>query len=161
MLALNMHIFWTFFNLIVLYLLMRRFLFGPVNKFMENRTKEIEKSLDLAANKNKEADNIKAEYQKALDNAESEAFEILKNAKQNAMREYDDVLETAKKDAVQLMRDTEKSIALETQKAVKEMQEEIINVAFLAAEKAAEQNFDSKGSRKLIDEFLVEAGVER
>ena len=161
MLALNMNIFWTFLNLIVLYLLMRRFLFGPVNKFMENRTKEIQASLDNATNINKEADALKKSYEDVLAGAESEAYEILKNAKQNAMREYDDVLQTAKMDAMQVLRDADKAIALQTEKAVKDVKLEIVNVALLAAEKAAIQNMDSEANKKMIDEFLLEAGGQR
>lgn len=158
MLALNMNIFWTFFNLVVLYLLMRRFLFGPVNTFMEKRKKEINDSLAHAAQVNREAEALKKSYENTLLGAETEAYEILKNAKQNAVREYDNILLTAKNDAMQALRDADKAILLETQKAVKDVRREIVEVSLLAAERAAEISFDETANQKLIEEFIAQAG---
>lgn len=161
MLALNMNIFWTFFNLIVLYLLMRRFLFGPVNQFMENRAKEISDSLEHAEKVKQEAGELKKSYENILAGAEAEAGEILKTAKRNAVREYDDLLQSAKKEAVQTMRDADKAIALETQKAVRDVQKDIVDIALMAAERAAAQAFDEKACKELVETFVLEAGGEK
>ena len=49
MLNLNWNIIWTFVNLIILYILLRKFLFGPITAMMEKREGEIKSSLDNAS----------------------------------------------------------------------------------------------------------------
>ena len=41
MLNLNWNIIWTFVNLIILYILLRKFLFGPITAMMEKHEGEI------------------------------------------------------------------------------------------------------------------------
>ena len=53
----------TFFNLIVLFLFFRFFLFKPVNKILDERQKLIEDEIAEAMEKKKEAEQLKTEYQ--------------------------------------------------------------------------------------------------
>ena len=55
MLTLNWGIFWIVFNIIVLFILLRIFLFKPLNKLAAKRTALIEGQIEEADTKNKEA----------------------------------------------------------------------------------------------------------
>ena len=74
-------ILFTFLNLIVLFLFFRFFLFKPVNKILDERQKLIEDEIAEATEKKKEAEQLKTEYQEALDTAEETSVQIIKDAK--------------------------------------------------------------------------------
>ena len=63
------NIFWTVFNVLLLFVLLRIFLFKPINKMLDDRTQAIQKDYDDAERARKEAEELKAQY----DNSISEA----------------------------------------------------------------------------------------
>lgn len=65
-LKLDWGIIWPIVNIVVFYLLLRKFLFGPVSEVMEKRKKMISSDLDDAAQTKAEAEEIKQEYEKTL-----------------------------------------------------------------------------------------------
>ena len=65
-LKLDWGIIWPIVNIVVFYLLLRKFLFGPVSEVMEQRKKMISSDLDDAAQTKAEAEEIKQEYEKNL-----------------------------------------------------------------------------------------------
>ena len=60
-LKLDWGIIWPIINIVVFYLLLRKFLFGPVSEVMEKRKKMISSDLDDAAQTKAEAEEIKQE----------------------------------------------------------------------------------------------------
>ena len=47
-LNLNWEIIWVFVNLLILFLLMKKFLFGPITKLLDERAKGVADTLDQA-----------------------------------------------------------------------------------------------------------------
>ena len=76
-LKLDWGIIWPIVNIVVFYLLLRKFLFGPVSEVMEKRKKMISSDLDDAAQTKAEAEEIKQEYEKNLAQAKDEAGQIV------------------------------------------------------------------------------------
>ena len=87
-LSLDMNIVWTFVNILILFLFFRVFLFKPVNNILEQRQKLIEDDMEAAKKSKEEAEQLKSEYQKVLEDAENETVEIIKSAKERAQVEY-------------------------------------------------------------------------
>ena len=56
-------ILWTVIDLIVLYLLMRRFLFKPVNAVLETRAKSVQEDLTQAQAQKAEAQELRKQYE--------------------------------------------------------------------------------------------------
>ena len=54
---------WTIVNVLVLFFLLKKFLFGPVNKIMEKRQSMINSDLENAAAAKKDALEMKSEYE--------------------------------------------------------------------------------------------------
>ena len=65
-LKLDWGIIWPIVNIVVFYLLLRKFLFGPVSEIMEKRKEMISSDLNEAAQTKAEAEGIKQEYEKNL-----------------------------------------------------------------------------------------------
>ena len=156
MLNLDWNIVWTFVNIIVLYLLLKLFLFKPLNRMMEKRSASIAATIDEANKKNEEADAIKAEYQQALQNAKDESKEFLKQARETAAAQSEGILEDARQQAASLLENAHKTIALEQEKALRNSSAEIAELAMLAASKVIEEKTDTDVDRKLVESFLAD-----
>ena len=155
MLNLNWSIIWTFVNIIVLFLLLRIFLFKPVMKILDKRAGEIKKTLDDAETKKNEAAELKAQYAEELRAAGTRADAILKEATDNAKVQREKIIDKAKKDADNLIKTAEKQIELDRQQTMKEMRSQIADVALRAAQKAMENDDVSESS---ISSFLRQVG---
>ena len=154
-LKLDWGIIWPIVNIVVFYLLLRKFLFGPVSEVMEQRKKMISSDLDDAAQTKAEAEEIKQEYEKNLAQAKDEAGQIVSDARARAKNEMDQT-----KEEIALMRENaRKDIEAEKQKTIAGLQTEIAGIALMAASKVVEKEANDKGNEKLLDDFLKEAGV--
>lgn len=86
MLNLDWSIIWNIVNILVLFLLLKHFLFGPITKMMESRTAEIENNLKDAEEKNRKAEALGAEYEKQLADAQAEAAKLVQEAKERGQK---------------------------------------------------------------------------
>ena len=155
MLNLNWNIIWTFVNIIVLFLLLRIFLFKPVMRILDKRADEIKKTIDDANAAKREASELKAKYSEELKAAGTRADAIIKEATDNAKIQREKILDKAKKDADNIIKTAEKQTELDKQQAMKEMRSQIADVALKAAHKAMESGDISENS---IGSFLRQVG---
>ena len=81
------NIFWTVFNVLLLYILLRIFLFKPINRLMDERTREIQDDIDAAKKSREEAEALKQQYTDDLSNAREEARRIVMKAQDDAAAE--------------------------------------------------------------------------
>ncbi len=159
MLNLNWDIIWTFVNILVLFVLLKLFLFKPVNAMIEKRRKLIDGQLSDAAQKQKEAKAEKQAYADRLKEAHAEAAEILKKAKAEAEAQYCMILERAERDAQKKTAEAEKKIALEHEQMLKNAKSEIAAVAVMAAQKLAVKHADAEADSALLESLIQEAGA--
>ena len=158
-LQLNWGILWPTINIIVFYLLLRKFLFGPVSEIMEKRKEMISKDLMDAKAAKDEAAEMKSEYEESLKAAKDEAGKIVSDARERAKNEYHEKVRRADEEIVQMKENAQKDIEAEKQKAMAGLQSEIAGIALMAAAKVVEKEAGSKENEKIVDDFLKEAGV--
>ena len=147
MISLDISLVWVIINLLVLYLLLKKFLFKPVCKMMDERSAKIQSDLDGAA--------------QAKADAHSQAVEITNKAKAQAGRECDLMLENARAESAKIMKEAEKSIANEKEKAMDDAKYQIADLAILAAAKVIKKNVGGDSDRETVDEFLSEVGAAK
>ena len=146
-------------NVFVLYLLLRKFLFGPVTAMMEKRKDAIDASYADTENKSNEALKLKQKYEEALENAEVQAKSIRNEAKQRALEEYDRQIKTAKEEVLKIIENANKSIETQRKLSIQSIQAEIAGIAMLAATKIIQKNVDNSSNQQIINDFLAEAGA--
>ena len=71
MLRIDSNILWTIINLLILYALMKHFLFQPVHDILEKRKQEIESDFALANQKKQEALESKNKADQQLENMQT------------------------------------------------------------------------------------------
>ena len=159
MLRLDWNLLFTVINLLFLYFLMKKFLFGRVNKVIEERRQLIEKQFADAKAAQDTADELKAEYETKLAAAGEERENILAQAKAQAQAESG--LAETDAELEQKRRRAEADMAVERANALREMKSEIASLVIDAAAKVVDDQ-DTKDTirndRKLYDKFIAEAG---
>ncbi len=158
LLRIDWNVLFTIINLIVLYLLLKKFLIGPVTSIMEQRKTLIDGQLADADNKRKQADELKQQYEDLLTGAHEESAKILEEARKNAQKEYDNKVSLADAQADKIIENAHKTIELEREKTVQDLQSQIADLALAAAGKVIGEKSTAAGDQSLYDQFLAKAG---
>ena len=87
----------TWCNLLILFLIMKKFLFGPVNNMLEQRKKEIDTIYESANEANEKAVTLEKEYSEKMAQAREEAGEIIRQATLTAQKREKEILESKTK----------------------------------------------------------------
>lgn len=159
MLSFNSGLLWTFVNLIVFFLILKKILFKPVMGMIEKREQMINGQIQDAEQKNTQAGLLKEKYEGELKNANQEAARIVKTAKERGKEEYQRILKDANEEASKIIADANKNIETQKEKAIQGIQNEIAGMAIAAASKVIQENVDQAANEKILDDFLKEAGA--
>lgn len=128
-------IFFTVVNVLVLFIGLKVFLFKPVLKIIDQREEMIQKQLTEAAEKEKQAQQLKIDYQEKLNNANQKAENIIAEAKNRAAEEKSLAVQKTKEETEQMLEKARAEIRTEKEQAKKEMQADIAILAMEAARK--------------------------
>ncbi len=145
-------------NLLVLYWIMKKFLFGPIRVMIVERQKEID-DLYADANQSKEAAaELKEQYETRLAEANEEKEEILRNAYRKAQLREEEILREAQDKAAQTMRRADEQIELEKKRAMNEIKDDVSGMAIEIASAVLARDIKQKEHRDLIDSFIENLG---
>ena len=161
MIKLDWNILWTIINLLVLFLLLKHFLFKPITEMMDSRTAEIENNLKDAEEQKQKAKELSAQYEEKLQGAHAEASQIVSDAKARGEQEYNSILKTAQQDAQKEKERSRAELELEREQMLRGVQENITELVLLTASKLSQKALDEESDRKLVDSFLSETGGDK
>ena len=151
-------ILFTWINLVILYLLMKKILFKPVKGIIDARNKEIEDMYSDAENTKSEAETMKADYTQKLSDAKIEAEGIIKDARKRASLDEEKIIEGAKAKANKMVSIAESQIEADRKNAALGMKNDIADIAVDIAEKVVEKEISGSDHHRLIDGFLTDLG---
>ena len=92
-------IVFTVINLLVLYFILRKLLFGRVNAVLEQRAARVKETIDSAEASKSQAEELRAEYEDKLTDARQEAAKLVADAQNRAQRAYEAKMADAETDA--------------------------------------------------------------
>lgn len=145
-------------NLTLLFLIVKKFLFKPVLRTLENRQKELDEKYAAAENAREEAEEFRKAEEEKLSSADLRADTILQNAVTKAKKCEEKILEDAKNAADNMIRTAENEVRLERKKGTEQIREEIASVSVLLAEKMLEREVNAEDHHTLISSFLDKIG---
>ena len=153
---------WTFIaqigNLFIQMLLIKRFLFKPIREMLAKRQELADEKLRVAEADKTAAEELKATYEKNMEQARDKANELLATAQKTATSQSDEIIRAANEQAVAIKSKAEADIAQERRKAVNELKGEIGSMAMEIAGKVIEREITEADHAKLIDEFIENVG---
>ena len=153
---------WTFLaqicNLMIQLVIFKKLLLNPVNKVIAERKAKADSQIADAEKLRTEAEAMKAEYEQNLQNARTEANQIVAAAQKTAATRSEELLGEARAQAAALKQKAEADIAQERKKAVNEVKDEIGGMAMEIASKVVEREIKEADHQDLIDEFIKNVG---
>ena len=91
-------VIFTVLNLLILYVVLKKLLFGRVNRILEERAALVEQELSSAERQKVQAEELRKEYEDQLSQAHAQAAKIVDQAKVRGEQEYQALLEQAQED---------------------------------------------------------------
>ncbi|MDU8668293.1 F0F1 ATP synthase subunit B [Faecalibacterium prausnitzii] len=153
---------WTFLaqicNLMIQLVIFKKLLLNPVKKVIAERKAKADSQIADAEKLRTEAEAMKAEYEQNLQNARTEANQIVASAQKTAAARSEELLGEARAQAAALKQKAEADIAQERKKAVNEVKDEIGGMAMEIASKVVEREIKEADHQDLIDEFIKNVG---
>ena len=147
-------------NLVILFLLIKHFLYKPVKRMLENRQNTIDSEYLKAEEAKNKALADKTAYEEKLSDSKAEADDVIQSAVSIAKARESEILADAKREAEAIVKKAEDNAALELKKAEKSIKDEIVGVSTLLAEKILEREISEKDNKELIDSFIDGIGEE-
>ena len=153
---------WTFLaqicNLMIQLVIFKKFLLKPIKQVIADRKAKANSEIADAQKLRTEAEAMKAEYEQNLQNARTEANQIVATAQKTATARSEEIVGEARAQAAALKQKAEADIAQERKKAVNEVKDEIGGIAMEIASKVVEREISVKDHKDLIDEFIKNVG---
>ena len=147
-------------NLLILFLLFKKFLFKPVNNMLAKRQSEIDARYDEADEAKRMAEEDKSLWNEKIGTIKTETDEMIKKAQESAKRQGETIVSKAKEQADGIIRQAETQAQLEIQKAEESIKKEIVEVSTALANKLLEREINAEDHRDLIDSFIEKIGDE-
>ena len=150
----------TLLNTIALFLVLKHFLFKPIEKVMEKRQAEVDQIYDDAETAKADAEAYKAAYDEKLAHAKEEAVDIIKAAQERADRLGEEIVNDARDKADDMIKRADAEIVQERKKAVNELKNEISVISLGIAEKMLDREINEADHDELISRFIEEMGED-
>ena len=145
-------------NLVLIFILVKKFLYKPVKKMLAARTAAIQSDYDAAKDAKDKALADMAAYEEKLSTAKEEADNVIKSAVNVASLREKEILEEAKLRADGIIRQAENDAVLERKKAEDSIRKEIVEVSSLLTEKMLERELSEADHQHFIDSFIESIG---
>ena len=145
-------------NLLILFLLVRKFLWKRVMAVLDARQKEIDGIYDAAGKDRDEAAQLKQTYTERMSGAREEADRLVRNAVDTAQNRGDAIVKEAQAEAAHMKQKAESEIEQEKRKAYSELMGEISGMAADIAGRMVEREINAEDHRQLVEEFIKSAG---
>ena len=153
LLNINANVIWTVVDLLILFLLMKKFLFDPVT---DQRAAAINADLDDAKAQKQAADVLLADHERQIGEARAEAGRIVADAKRRAEAAYEQKLAQAQEEIQRMQQQAARQIEADRRAMLAQTRREIARLSLLAASKVAQQRMDADNEFALVDDFLSE-----
>ncbi len=145
---------------LILYWLLRRFLWGPITETLETRARKIREGLELAEFARQERDRMKEEVERLLAQARREAAELAERATRAAEAAAAELRAQAKTEADRIRERGRTDARQLHDQALAQLRGELAAMVVFAASRVLGREVDPSTHRALIERSLDEAGSE-
>ncbi len=145
---------WTILTFLVLLGLLTKFAWKPLLAMLDRREEIIRQSLDDAEKAKHELQRLQQESKEILSKARVEAQSILAKTRSEAEKLKGEIRQKAKAQADSILRDAEKQIQVETEKAMAMLKSDVVDLSLVVASKLIKRNLSKEDNQSLIEESL-------
>lgn len=141
-------------NLVILFLIFKKFLFAPVKKIVAKRQEEVSAVYDEASKTRDEAMELKSTWDDKMKTADDEAERIVKEAVEKAENRNEVLLYESREKAESIIRKAKAEVERTKADAEEQMRKEIVDVSTALSEQVLGREINIDDHRNLIDSFI-------
>ena len=143
---------------VLLYFLLKKFLFGRIIDLIKARENEIRDTYAKSDQDRDEASKLKSDYEARIAQAEEEAHKKIQEAVLEAKKISDNIVKNTKEETEKIKVKAMRDIDQEKKNALVEIRKEVVNLSMIATEKLIEKSVDKKTAEKLIESAIQDIG---
>jgi len=140
-------------NFLLLLLILKKFLYGPIIQNLDKRKKIITEGLENAENAKKAIEQAQLDYQEKINKAVKEADKVLTDAKKQAQKEADDILSQANQNSSNMLERAKIQITQEKDRIVADARKDLSELVILATEKVVESSPSKVNVEKVVEKI--------
>lgn len=159
MLKIDQNVLFTIINILILYWILKKFLFRPVTQVMEKRKQLIEQDFSAAREKEAQADALKQQYEGKLNHADEEARMMMEQTRQAAKAERSRILQEADCEAKAALEKNRRMLEKERKEMLSSVQDDVAKLAIEAAGRILGQKDPADTDSRMYSLFLNETDV--
>ena len=152
---------WTILTFLILVTLLAKFAWRPLLQALDSRQELIRKSLDEAQQARMELERLHHESAQILRQARVDAEAVIVQTRSDAAKLREDLRQKAKAEADGIVRNAERQIQLETQRALQQLRHEAADLSVMIASKILQRNMTREDNERLIEEALKQVETPR
>jgi len=152
---------WTIITFLIVLWALRRFAFGPIQKLIDQRRDRIREALDEADKARNEARELRELTAREREQAKADREQILEDARRQSQRLVEQAKERADADLKEQLEKNREELAAENTRLREQIRRDVVELTLFAAEKVTGKVLDEDDQRRLIEETIEEADVQR
>lgn len=149
-------VFWTSIVFILVWGILGRMAFGPIQKALKKREDDIQSSLDEARMAREEMGNLKAENEALIRQAQEERANILKEAKEAKEAIVSEAKNKAKEEAQKIVASAKAEIEQQRLAAITDLKNQVGVMAIEIAEKVLRKELQGNKDQEAFVNTLVD-----
>ena len=146
-------------GILVLLFILKKLLYGPLLKVIDERSERIKESLEAAERTKEEAAANQEQMQEDLQKAREEGQQMIAQARDVAARFRDEEMAKAREEIAAERSKAEADIQRERDAAIEDLRREFAGLAISAAEQVVDRSLSETDHRDIIDKVLEESGT--
>lgn len=154
-----LRIFETIINLLILYFILKKFLFKPVNKVLTDRESEVNGTITRTKENEEKSKKLLMENEEMVQKSKENGKAIIEDYKIKAENISSNIVSEAHNEANLIIERAKKEAEREKNKAKDEMKTQIVDLAVLMSSKALEESINEEQQRNLINDFISKVGI--
>ncbi len=139
---------------ILLFVVIRFFLWKPITNILEKRREAVDTALEEAKASKESAKALEEELAQKLLDAKLQVKEMISTAEKDGNMRREQIITEARAEAKRRLDNLELELEQEKNSMQKEIRQEIVDIAFAAAEKIVAKEIDQDQYMNVVDEIL-------
>jgi len=137
---------------------LHRFLYKPTLRVIDERAEKVRRSAEDAERARRRAEEAEESFRRAMDEARRKSQEVIAEATRASQKVREEILEEAKQESARMIHEARAQIEAEQRQALVAVRDQVADLAVDIARRVLQNNLDEDVQRRLIDDFLAEAG---
>ena len=146
-------------SFVILFALLRLFLYKPVMKMLDERSRRIKENMEQVEATKEEYAHAGEEVKKLISKAREDGQALVSQATQTGEKLREEAREGARKEAQVIVDRTRAELEEERDKIIEDLRREFVDISISAAEKVIKETLDKERHRRLIEETLEESAT--